>query len=417
MLAPKFAVASASIVFGTWAVSSCAETSTDDPSEEPSPVASSMGATGAGASSGSTAPEQSATPASGDTSSAGTEDIAQTGGATSGPSETSSDGAPSDGTSPSDSNAGSGTSASETTGADTADPTDDSGAIDTATTDEGAGGGGGGDTSDSVGGGGGMPTTSAGGAGGEVGDVGAGGDVGMDQTSTQDAGTPEPVTGDPCPADATFCSGFDTDELPEGAVFKLNGDPATPWTALFEIDSSVQLAGASSLRVRKNAEPNASTMYKMLAVPSGGASFWVRMYLRSDVELGQEGHNAYAAASENDDPNDGSRVEFADDVGLSFNASDDVRWPEGYGRLTTGETNPYTLPADEWHCIELYFDGAARTQSLFIEGEEVLVASDYPGSAMNFGVFKFGYQGFHNEADRGVWYDEVAVGPSRIGCL
>lgn len=199
-------------------------------------------------------------------------------------------------------------------------------------------------------------------------------------------------------------------------MFKLNGDPATPWTALFEVDSSVHFAGNSSLRVRKNSEPNASTMYKMLAVPTGGADFWVRFYLRSDVELGQEGHNAYAIASVSDDPNDATKVEFADDVGLSFNASDTVRWPEGYGRLADGGTRPYSLPANEWHCIELHFDGAGRTQSLYVEGEELIVASEYPSSAISFGTFKFGYLGYHNEADRAVWYDDVAVAPTRIGC-
>jgi hypothetical protein len=288
--------------------------------------------------------------------------------------------------------------------------------------------------SDSNGGGaGGSGESAAGGTGGQVaaggaagnptvagsgGQTASGGQGGSSQAgSGGSAGSEGPSTGDePCPADATFCSGFESAELPEGAVFKLNGDPATPWTALFEVDSTVFFAGNSSLRVRKNSEPNASTMYKMLAVPTGGADFWVRLYLRSDVELGQEGHNAYAIASTSDEPNDAAKVEFADDVGLSFNASDTVRWPDGYGRLTDGGTNPYSLPANEWHCIELHFDGAGRTQSLYVAGEELIVASDYPSTAISFASFKFGYLGYHNEADRTVWYDDVAVGPSRIGC-
>jgi hypothetical protein len=36
---------------------------------------------------------------------------------------------------------------------------------------------------------------------------------------------------------------------------------------------------------------------------------------------------------------------------------------------------------------------------------------------MNFAVFKFGYLGYHNEADRGLWYDDIAVAPTRIGCM
>lgn len=261
--------------------------------------------------------------------------------------------------------------------------------------------------------GGDLPTGGTGGTGaGAAGGVGDPGSAGAMDPGGEPGGTTEP-----CPADATFCSGFDSSELPEGAVFKLNGDPATPWTALFAVDTEVKSRGASSLRVRKNSEPNASTMYKMLSVPSGGADFWVRLYIRSDVELGQEGHNAYAIASVNDEPNDASKVEFADDVGLSFNASDTVRWPEGYGRLESGGTNPYSLPANEWHCVELHFDGAGRTQSLYVASEELIAASDYPGTAISFGAFKFGYLGYHNEADRTVWYDDVAVGPTRIGCL
>jgi hypothetical protein len=46
-----------------------------------------------------------------------------------------------------------------------------------------------------------------------------------------------------------------------------------------------------------------------------------------------------------------------------------------------------------------------------------IAAADYPSSEVSFGFFKFGYLGYHNEADRTVWYDAVAVAPSRIGCL
>lgn len=201
--------------------------------------------------------------------------------------------------------------------------------------------------------------------------------------------------------------------MPAGAVFKVNGDPATPWTANFEVDTSQKYSGNSSLRVKRVGEGVGN--YKMLAVPSGGATFWARFYIRSDKDLGVNEHNALTFASTSDDTNSGG-VEFAEDVGLSFNTSDKVRWPEGYGRLTSGAMMPYTLPANEWHCIELSFDGPGRVQQLYVEGELLINATGYPEAAMTFTTFKFGYSAVHGTA-RSLWYDDLVVAPSRIGCL
>lgn len=218
----------------------------------------------------------------------------------------------------------------------------------------------------------------------------------------------------PCPADATFCSGFDDAAMPDGAVFKLNGDPATPWTKYFEVDATNKRDGASALRVKSVSD--VADAYKMLSVPTGGAEFWVRFYLRSDLDLGVKDHNVFAQASGSDEPNDATFVEFAEDVGLSFNSHDDVRWPEGFGRLMDGSTKEFTLAKDAWHCIELHFDGTNREQELYVAGQLAISAADYPSAAQAFTRFKFGYNALHFTA-RTVWYDVLAVGPTRPGCL
>lgn len=219
---------------------------------------------------------------------------------------------------------------------------------------------------------------------------------------------------EPCPADATFCSGFDESALPTGAVFKLNGDPSTPWTEYFEVDATTKHSGASALRVKPVSEVSAA--YKMLSVPSGGAEFWVRLYMRSDKDLGDPEHNVFGQASGSDEPNDSASVEFAEDVGISFNSQDVVRWPAGYGRLMSGGTMPYSLPKDTWHCVELHFDGDSRVQEAYLEGELLIEAADYPAATMAFTRFKFGYNALHF-TERTVWYDDIAVGPTRPHCL
>ena len=93
-----------------------------------------------------------------------------------------------------------------------------------------------------------MPSGAAGaGMGGSLGSAGASG-----------AGA---VAGGPagaCPANATFCSGFEVSTLPTGAVYKVNAAPGE-WTRDFEVDSSLFHSGKSSLRAKSGAETGTSS--------------------------------------------------------------------------------------------------------------------------------------------------------------
>jgi len=249
---------------------------------------------------------------------------------------------------------------------------------------------------------------SAGGQAGQTGSAGRGGGSG----TTGVAGAGGPAT---CPSNATFCSGFETAGLPAGAIYKLNGNPSTPFTADYAIDTTQKNSGSSSLKVKSGADAGTSgSAYKMLAVPAPMNTFWVRFFIRSDMPIGSPEHNAFAVASLTDEPNDGMGVEFAEDVGIAFNASDDVRWPTGYGRLTSGGTMPYSLPANMWHCVEISFDGTARVQQLFVNGMQLINATTYPSATRAFKNFKFGFNSLHGP-NRNMWYDDVAVAPTRVG--
>jgi len=272
--------------------------------------------------------------------------------------------------------------------------------------------------SPSGGGTGGSATPSAG-SGGTV--IGSGGSVtgsgGTAAGGSAGAGVAGGTTGGvACPANATFCSGFEDTTLPTGAVYKANAAPGD-WTRDFAVDTALFHGGKSSLRVKLTSEAGASTSsYRMLAVPAPTGAFWVRFYIQqTDIDLGGD-HNMFAGAAASDDPNGSGTIEFAEDVGIAFNTSDAVRWPTGYGRLTSGGTKPFTLAKGMWHCIEISFDSQAREQQLFINGVQQIDAKDYPASASTIKTFKFGFMQFHGP-DRKVWYDDVAVAPTRIKCL
>jgi len=266
----------------------------------------------------------------------------------------------------------------------------------------GSGTGGGSSGSGGASGGGATGTASGGASGGGATGTASGGASGGGATGT--AG---------CPSPAMFCSGFEDAAQPPGTTYKVNAAPGD-WTRDFAIDTMVKHSGNSSLRVKSGADSGTSgSQYRMLAVPVTGTAFWARFWIRSDMDLGGE-HNPFAMASPDDSPDKNNSVEFAEDVGIAFNTNDDVRWPDGYGRLMNGSTKPYVLPKDTWHCIELSFDSAQRVQQLYVAGKQLINATNYPSMALTEKTFKFGFWTIHGP-DRHMWYDDLAVAATRIG--
>lgn len=257
------------------------------------------------------------------------------------------------------------------------------------------------------------------GTGGSAGAASTGGAGGGAGTSTAGAGGAAGGSGGGvlCPVDATFCSGFEENALPTGAVYKFNAAPGD-WSRDFEVDTTLFRGGKSSLRVKAgSADTGASGAYQMLAVPAPMDTFWVRLYIQqTELDIGESDHNVFGGAASTDEPNSPGMIEFAEDVGVAFNTSDDVRWPSGYGRIN-GTPMPFKLPKGMWHCIEINYDGATRAQKLFVNGMLQIDASNYPATVTSpIKIFKFGFNKLHGPA-RKVWFDDVAVGPTRAGCL
>jgi hypothetical protein len=222
-----------------------------------------------------------------------------------------------------------------------------------------------------------------------------------------------------CPADATFCSGFESADFPTGAKYvTYQGSSATGvgWTSGFAVDTAVYRNGKSSLRVRSKKEPSGPTdQYRMLSVPTPGAAFWVHFYIRSDIELGtaERVHNEFGAAAGSADPNEPTSLEFAEDRSVAFNSHDDVRRPDGFSF-----DKPYLLPPNTWYCIELGFDSATRHQVMYVDGVKRIDATDFPMAASiksPFAVYNFGLREYHG-FDGTMWLDDMVVSKTRVPC-
>ena len=258
-------------------------------------------------------------------------------------------------------------------------------------------------------GGGSAGATTGGTAGGSAG----GGSAGVAGAGGSSAGG----GGVLCPADATFCSSFEENAMPAKAVYKFNAAPGD-WSRDFEVDATLFHGGKSSLRVKSGStDAGASGAYQMLAVPAPSGAFWVRFYIQqTELDIGGLDHNVFGGAADSDEPNSPVMIELAEDVGVAFNTNDAVRWPMSYGRVN-GNPMPFSLPKGMWHCVEINYDSQKREQKLFVNGTQQIDATDYPASVANpVKIFKFGFNKLHGPA-RKVWFDDVAVGPTRAGCL
>jgi hypothetical protein len=250
------------------------------------------------------------------------------------------------------------------------------------------------------------------------GNVGAGGasmTAPEPQTPT-DPVTPPPVAPAgpdiPCPADATFCSGFEGAGLPADSTFQPTYLAGEALGGQVELDTTVFHAGTQSLKM-----PVGANYYRMLAVPIPSNSFWVRLYTRSNVGFGAEGstHATLFMASvlaPDGDYNGDTAVEIAEQFGqVLLNVKDSL--------FGTGGTNPNGMPGtrladDTWTCMEAQFDGGTGDVRVFVEGEQIIDATGWQPPS-NFQSFRFGYLRF-SSPDRDVWMDDVVVAASRVGC-
>lgn len=217
---------------------------------------------------------------------------------------------------------------------------------------------------------------------------------------------PEPSEPDiPCPADATFCSGFEGAALPNGTNFVIGGDSSFP--SQFAIDTTQAHSGSQSFAIPG---PSPGFSYRVLTIPAPGQDFWARLYVRVGSEFGDGNHDALFGASNANltaDHNNETVIELSEQFGYMLLNTDDCA-------LACNTPDPQlTLPPNQWHCLEAHYDGNTGHVEIFLEGSPFIDATN-PTHQFTFQTFRLGYMRFNTE--RSVWYDDVILSRSRVGC-
>lgn len=236
------------------------------------------------------------------------------------------------------------------------------------------------------------------------------------QPPTRDQGSDTPDDGNPQPvadmrvvdggcdgAGAALCDDFEGAQI-DPRYREINfGQPA------FTLDTSWSHSGQQSIKV------TSMGFTQMLAVEVPASKFYGRVYISSDTPM-NAGHNTYINAGEGDgDPNSGEWIrigEHREQLEINRKSDDKEFLSSGDYNSLEGATQ---FEANTWYCLEFLFDGPGSEVRVWVEGEEVpkLHATDWTA---NYQTFKFGYERYHGP-DKTLWYDDLALGTERIGCL
>ena len=155
-----------------------------------------------------------------------------------------------------------------------------------------------------------------------------------------------------------------------------------------------------------------------------GTTLYARMYVRHTTAL-PTGHVTMAAFN---DANDGNRAVRIGGQGqaLQWNRqSDDATLP---AQSPAGIAQSRPLPTGSWQCLEVSVNGTAGTADTWLNGTLVpglhadgVPTTDLDGQWYNkawrpsLTSFGLGWESYSGATDT-LWYDDIAVGSTRIGC-
>lgn len=223
---------------------------------------------------------------------------------------------------------------------------------------------------------------------------------------------------------ALFCDGLES---------QTGTTPTSPWTVSYpdcsgtgtaSIDSTVAHSGTRSLKVVGTAG-YCNHVFARAAADLGSLpqTSYVRFYVRHTTAL-PTSHTTFLAMKDSADGNRDLRM-GGQNGALQWNrSSDDATLPE---QSPTGVSLSAALPTGSWHCVELLVEGAGRLTT-WVDGSTVpgLVADGTPthdidGQWLNkawsprLTDLRLGWESYGEGSDT-LWFDDVVVASSRVGC-
>jgi len=222
-----------------------------------------------------------------------------------------------------------------------------------------------------------------------------------------------------CPTGAV-CDGFEnqTGTTPGGAWTVGASDCTGTGTAT--VDRTVSNSGGTSIRVNGGAT-YCNHVFVGRALPANAD--WFRVYMRHSTAQ-PPNHTTMIAMQDRNDANTDLRM-GGQNSALQWNReSDDATLP---AQSPAGVALSRPLPVNDWTCVEFQISGAnlstwvdgTLVQGLVVDGVKTHDVDEQwlskTGWNPDLADLRLGWESYGNDADT-LWYDDVAFGPTRIGC-
>lgn len=256
-------------------------------------------------------------------------------------------------------------------------------------------------------------SSGGGGAGGDGGTPSAG-SVGGGGMAGGGGGTAGGNANDFCGqrAGLAFCEDFE--KLAVGAA-TTSGPwaPAVNGDGTVEIDGSVAHSGKNSLKVHASGFSQFFVLSTAALVQSG--PLHVRAYLRL-TEAMTGGHNTFLVADKAASPGAGNAFRFGEmNAMLMYTVSGDTHGALANENFYNDHLPGAALLPGAWGCVEITLDSAKPEIAVSLDGVPIedLRHTDWPLDA--YDALRFGFEKYAGpEGD--IWYDDIAIGTSPIGC-
>ncbi|WFE34639.1 cellulose-binding domain-containing protein [Micromonospora sp. WMMD975] len=240
--------------------------------------------------------------------------------------------------------------------------------------------------------------------------------------------TTDPPTTAPPPvgcAGAVLCDGFEnqTGSTPSGDWSVVNPDCSGAGTAT--IDTTTTHSGSRAVRINGAAGYcNHVFIRATKNLGSVGSVRYARIWVRHTTAQPTD-HTTMLAMTDAADGNKDLRMGGQNGAMQWNRASDDATLPE---QSPAGVAQSLPLPTNRWACLEFMVDGSAGQLRTWLDGSAVagLTADGAPTHDIDGQWYnrtwrpqltdlKLGWESYGGGSDT-LWYDDVAVGSSRIGC-
>lgn len=245
--------------------------------------------------------------------------------------------------------------------------------------------------------------------------------------------SPTPTTstgpGGSCPAGVVFCDGFEdqTGTTPGGRWAVSAKDCSGTGTAA--IDDTVAHTGTKSLRVDGTDGYCNHVFASDTADLSGGSPVWyVRLWVRHTTAL-PAGHVTFVSMNDSNAGNTDLRLGGQNGALMWNRQTDDATLP---AQSPTGVAQSLPLPVNTWTCVEYGVNGSNGTLSTWVDGTAVAGLTDDGVPTQDIDAqwlsgagatwrphltdLRLGWESYGGGGADTLWFDDVALATSRIGC-